>query len=111
MSRVDQFEGLAEGARIISNEAKEIAEEALEQVVEKQGTKVYEHGELVSAFNADKKLSTVQGETNSNKILVTDENGVVEPSNIIPLGNGIKLYTEVDENNDVLLIFETLGRE
>ncbi len=111
VSRADKFEGLAEGARIISNEAKEIAEEALEQVVEKQGTKVYEHGELVSAFYADKKLSTVQGETNSNKILVTDENGVVEPSNIIPLGNGTKLYTEIDENNDVSLIFETLGRE
>ena len=66
----------------IANTAKATADEALQQVVEKQGTKVYVAGEYVSTFDADTKLDKsvyeadkVTYETN-NQNLNTSLNGV-----------------------------------
>lgn len=91
--------------------AESLASEALNHVTEKQGSKIFENDELISTFNADKKLNATQGENNANKIMVTDESGKIIPSSILQIGE-YKLYSKINnETGKSSLIIELPAEE
>lgn len=99
----DNATTLATTAGEIANEAKTIAQKAIEQVITKQGTKVTENGVVMENFNADTKVNIAQ--SSANKALVTDNLGNVVTSSIIPVGD-MKIYQEEDDESGFSLVIE-----
>lgn len=79
-----------------ANQSIEDVEILRTDIAEKQGTKIYLDGQLLSSVDSESKVDVSQGSTNANKVLVTDSIGQVGPSNTIPLGNGIFLSSAKD---------------
>ena len=98
--------GTAINAEMLNN-IQDIAYEALNQVTQKQGTIVQENGAYVNTFYADKKLDINQGLLNTNRIMITDENGKITPSNSLRIGN-CQIYGETDNNGQNAVVIEYL---
>ena len=62
--------------------------------------------DIYSLIEAQKKVDISQGSANANKIMVTDDNGNIITSKIIPVGV-CKLYTEADlDTGEYSFVFE-----
>lgn len=76
-----------------ANEAKALAEEAKNSVLQDEGTKVLVGGVSQPSWDADSKLDKNQGTINANKTMIVGTNGEITPSNYIYIGN-IKVYQD-----------------